>query len=75
MGTHAVLDRFRQIEPKVLIAVDGVTYAGRDHDRLGVLAELRAQLPQRAAHAAAGQSECYGFSSWLRKLDKRYRPE
>ena len=45
MGTHAVLDRFRQIEPKVLIAVDGVTYAGRDHDRLGVLAELRAQLP------------------------------
>ena len=45
MGTHAVLDRFRQIEPKVLIAVDGVTYAGRDHDRLGVLTELRAQLP------------------------------
>ena len=45
MGTHAVLDRFRQIEPTVLIAVDGVTYAGRDHDRLGVLAELRAQLP------------------------------
>ena len=28
MGTHAVLDRFRQIEPKVLIAVDGVTYGG-----------------------------------------------
>lgn len=45
MGTHAVLDRFRQIEPKVLIAVDGVTYGGRDHDRLDVLAELRAQLP------------------------------
>ena len=45
MGTHAVLDRFRQIEPKVLIAVDGVTYGGRDHDRLPVLAELRAQLP------------------------------
>jgi len=45
MGTNAVLDRFRQIEPKVLIAVDGVGYGGRDHDRLGVLAELRAQLP------------------------------
>lgn len=45
MGTHAVLDRFRQIEPKVLIAVDGVTYGGRDHDRTGVLAELRAALP------------------------------
>ena len=45
MGTQAVLDRFRQIEPKVLIAVDGITYSGRDHDRLGVLAGLRAQLP------------------------------
>lgn len=45
MGTHAVLDRFRQIEPKVLISVDGVTYGGRDHDRTGVLAELREALP------------------------------
>ncbi|WP_137919390.1 acetoacetate--CoA ligase [Hydrogenophaga sp. 2FB] len=45
MGTNAVLDRFRQIEPVVLIACDGVTYAGRDHERLGVVAELRAALP------------------------------
>ena len=45
MGTHAVLDRFRQIEPTVLIGVDGVTYGGRDQDRCAVLQELRAQLP------------------------------
>ena len=45
MGTHAVLDRFQQIAPKVLIACDGVTHAGRDHDRLDVLTELRAALP------------------------------
>ncbi len=45
MGTNAVLDRFRQIEPVVLIACDGVSYAGRDHDRLAVVAELRAALP------------------------------
>ena len=45
MGTHAVLDRFQQIEPKVLIGVDGVTYGGRDHDRTTVLAELRAAVP------------------------------
>ena len=44
MGTHAVLDRFRQIEPTVLIGVDGVTYGGRDMDRCAVLQELRAQL-------------------------------
>jgi acetoacetyl-CoA synthetase len=45
MGTHAVLDRFRQIEPVALIACDGVTYGRRDIDRLGVVAELRAALP------------------------------
>jgi acetoacetyl-CoA synthetase len=45
MGTNAVLDRFRQIEPKVLIAVDGVSYGGRDFERLGVVAELCAALP------------------------------
>jgi acetoacetyl-CoA synthetase len=45
MGTNAVLDRFRQIEPKMLIACDGVTYGGRDFDRSGVVAQLRAALP------------------------------
>jgi acetoacetyl-CoA synthetase len=45
MGTNAVLDRFRQIEPKVLIACDGVTYGGRDIDRTAVVAEIRAALP------------------------------
>jgi acetoacetyl-CoA synthetase len=45
MGTHAVLDRFKQIEPKVLIACDGVTYGGRDLERLSVVAELCAALP------------------------------
>ncbi|RQO42812.1 acetoacetate--CoA ligase [Variovorax sp. KBW07] len=45
MGTAAVTDRFRQIEPKVLIAVDGVHYGGKPLDRSAVLQELRGQLP------------------------------
>jgi acetoacetyl-CoA synthetase len=45
MGSNAVLDRFRQIEPKVLIACDGITYGGRDLDRRAVVAELCAALP------------------------------
>ena len=45
MGTQAVLDRFRQIEPKVLIACDGVTYGGRDLDRMDVVQQLREALP------------------------------
>ena len=45
MGTNAVLDRFRQIAPKALVACDGVTYAGRDHPRTAVVEDLRAALP------------------------------
>jgi len=45
MGTNAVLDRFRQIEPKVLIACDGVRFGGRDFDRRAVVAELCDALP------------------------------
>ncbi|WPC66726.1 acetoacetate--CoA ligase [Rhodoferax ferrireducens] len=45
MGSNAVLDRFQQIEPKVLIACDGVTYGGRELDRRAVLVELCAALP------------------------------
>lgn len=45
MGTRAVLDRLRQIEPKALIAVDGVRYAGKDMDRSATVAEICAALP------------------------------
>jgi acetoacetyl-CoA synthetase len=45
MGTAAVADRFRQIEPTLLIAVDGVHYGGKPLDRSAVLQELRGQLP------------------------------
>jgi acetoacetyl-CoA synthetase len=45
MGTNAVLDRFKQIEPKVLIACDGVRFGGKDHDRRNVVAELCHALP------------------------------
>ena len=44
-GVRAVVDRFAQIEPKVLLAVDGYRYGGRDHDRLGAVAEIRSGLP------------------------------
>ena len=45
MGTNAVLDRFKQIEPRVLIGCDSVTYGGRTFDRTGVLQELCDALP------------------------------
>ncbi|UFZ03143.1 acetoacetate--CoA ligase [Bradyrhizobium ontarionense] len=45
MAAPAVVDRFKQIAPKVLIACDAVTYAGRRHDRRGVIDELLRSLP------------------------------
>ena len=44
-GSTSVLDRFVQIEPKVLIAVDGYQYNGKMYNRLDVVAELQAALP------------------------------
>lgn len=44
-GAGAVTDRFAQIEPKVLIAVDGYTYGGKGFDRRGVVAELAQAMP------------------------------
>jgi acetoacetyl-CoA synthetase len=45
MGPVAVLDRFRQIAPKVLVAVDGQVWGGLTHDRRAVLREVLAGLP------------------------------
>ena len=45
MGPVAVLDRFRQIEPKLFVAGDGYRYGGVAHDRRGLLHELLAELP------------------------------
>jgi acetoacetyl-CoA synthetase len=44
-GSRSVLDRFQQIEPKVLLAVDGYLYNGKRFDRRQVLAELEEGLP------------------------------
>ena len=57
MGTNAVLDRFRQIEPKVLISCDSVTYGGRTIDRTGVLQELCAALPSVQHVVVHGSSD------------------
>ena len=44
-GTRSVVDRLGQVEPKVLLAVDGYRYGERAVDRAGELAAIRAALP------------------------------
>ncbi|KGM49215.1 acetoacetate--CoA ligase [Pseudooceanicola atlanticus] len=45
MGHTAIIDRFRQIDPKVLIAQDGYVHAGRQIDRREVMEGIAAELP------------------------------
>ena len=45
-GVQGVLDRFGQIEPKVLVAADGYSYGGKTHDCLAAArGDRRARLP------------------------------
>ena len=44
-GVEGVVDRFGQIEPKVLFAADGYFYNGKALDCLGKLAEVLKRLP------------------------------
>ena len=44
-GARSVVDRFAQIEPRVLLAVDGYRYGGRAHDRLDVVRRLQDAMP------------------------------
>lgn len=44
-GTQSVIDRFKQIEPKVMITVDGYRYSGKDFDRTEVVKSIQSELP------------------------------
>ncbi len=44
-GTSSVIDRFKQIEPKVLFAVDGYQYGGKTFDRRPIVSEIQESLP------------------------------
>ena len=44
-GVRSVIDRFAQIEPAVLVAIDGYRYGAKDVDRSAEVAEITAALP------------------------------
>jgi acetoacetyl-CoA synthetase len=45
MGATVVLDRLRQIEPKLLLVTDSYSYNGKHHDRQDVVGDLLRELP------------------------------
>jgi len=48
-GARSVIDRFAQIEPKVLIACDGYAYNGKEYSRAEMTGEVAAALPGLSA--------------------------
>ncbi len=51
-GTRSVVDRFRQIRPKVFLTIDGYRYGDRVVDRTAEVAAIRAALPSLEATVA-----------------------
>ena len=48
-GTRSLIDRFAQVSPKVLIAVDGYTYGGKRFDRREVIERSPARSCRRSS--------------------------
>jgi acetoacetyl-CoA synthetase len=69
-GVSSVVDRFAQIEPKVLVAVDGYRYGGTWHDRRAALAEIRRRLPTLQATVLVGgpPADEEGMTGWEQLL-------
>lgn len=44
-GSKTVVSRFKQIEPKVLLAVDGYRFGGKDFNRLEEIKEIQSEIP------------------------------
>jgi acetoacetyl-CoA synthetase len=44
-GVRSVVDRFAQIEPRLLLTVDGYRYGGRDHERMDLVRSLQTAMP------------------------------
>jgi acetoacetyl-CoA synthetase len=75
-GARSVVDRFAQIEPKVLLTVDGYRYGGRDHDRCEVVAGVVEELPsleQVVSLPYLGCGQVAGALAWEELTAERER--
>ena len=72
-GVQGVLDRFGQIEPKVLFAADGYWYNGKAIDSLAKVAEIAQRLPTLARVVVVpylgGDADLSGVPNAMRMAD------
>jgi acetoacetyl-CoA synthetase len=60
-GTRSVIDRFAQVEPKVMLAIDGYRYGGKDYDRRRIVQDIAAEIPSLTRVVSLGY---LGQSGW-----------
>ncbi|MGI8506731.1 MAG: acetoacetate--CoA ligase [Solirubrobacteraceae bacterium] len=60
-GARSVIDRFAQVEPKVLLAIDGYRYGGKDFDRGSVVEAIAAEIPSLARVVRFGYLDGSGW--------------
>ena len=71
IGLQSAVDRFAQLEPVLLIAVDGYRFGGREHDRRELVADLAARLPSLRAVVQVpvlGSEPAAGQTPWSELL-------
>ena len=66
-GTATVLDRFEQIQPKVLLVTTSYQYNGKEIDCSQKIAEIVSQLPtlKKVIAIGAGSSSYLSFDQWV----------
>src|SRR5262249_9737249 len=79
VGARSVIDRCAQIQPKLMLTVDGYRHGGRDFERLAVAEAILAELPTvervvlvpyLAPSAQAGRHARFPHSSWEQLLER-----
>jgi acetoacetyl-CoA synthetase len=62
-GARSVIDRFAQVEPKVLLAIDGYRYGGKDFNRSPQVERIAAELPGLRRTVRFGYLDGTGWES------------
>jgi len=62
-GARSVIDRFSQIEPKVLLAIDGYRYGGKDFDRSEIVDRIAGEIPSLSRVVRLGYLDGSGWES------------
>jgi acetoacetyl-CoA synthetase len=60
-GTRSVIDRFAQVEPKVMLAIDGYRYGGKDYDRRAIVRDIAAEIPSLERVVTLGYQDGSGW--------------